>query len=89
VVKGLIARGAVLYGYDGECQFGGSHSVTFVRQEETRGACPACGEIGKVLEGSKCANCGNPVEAVTVVADHHAEKSVREMLLPGRRNKRP
>ncbi len=82
-VKGRINRDTTIYGYDGSCRFGRHHSVTFTRSHEVIASCPACLFTGRVAEGSKCGECGNPVDAIKVVTEHYAEKALRDAIKPG------
>ena len=81
-VKGELAKGVVLYGYDGFCRLGHPFSVTYTEQEEIIADCPSCGAIGKVAEGSKCGKCGNPVDAIKITTNHHAEFAQRANVRP-------
>ncbi len=81
-VKGMLNKSVTLYGYDGSCRLGHPFSVTFTRQKEIIGDCPACGFVGKVSEGSKCGQCGNPVDAIEVITEHHAEFAQRANIRP-------
>ena len=83
-VKGHLNKNVVLFGYDGSCRLGHHSSVTFTRQEEIIGDCPACGFIGKVSEGSKCGGCGNPVDAIQLTTEHYAEFAQRANVRPGK-----